>query len=168
MTKLDIKSVETLGTFENIVSASPKEIQDVARALRGLIADVYPGVTEVPWGVQKNIGYGIGPRKQSEHFCYIFPHAHHVKKGRRGAQGLPRSPLRSAALPYGADCRARLVVQPLDVRQAPGDPRHRVRPDLRGPLRVDGVEGRVDDPHIEGEVGHVEELSVQEEAGGEE
>jgi len=81
MAKLDIKSVETLGRFENIVSASPKEIQDVARALRALIADVYPGVTEVPWGVQKNIGYGIGPRKQSEHFCYIFPHAHHVNLG---------------------------------------------------------------------------------------
>jgi len=89
MAKLDIKSVETLGTFENIVSASPKEIQDVARALRALIADVYPGVTEVPWGVQKNIGYGIGPRKQSEHFCYIFPHAHHVNLGFMQGAALP-------------------------------------------------------------------------------
>jgi hypothetical protein len=65
VTKLDIKSVETLGTLKNIVSASSKEIQGVARALRALIADVYPGVTEVPWGVQRNTGYGIGPRKQS-------------------------------------------------------------------------------------------------------
>ena len=89
MAKLDIKSVETLGTFENIVSASPKEIQDVALALRALIADVYPGVTEVPWGVQKNIGYGIGPRKQSEHFCYIFPHAHHVNLGFMQGAALP-------------------------------------------------------------------------------
>jgi hypothetical protein len=32
-----------------------------------------PGVTEVPWVAQKSAGYGVGPKKMSEHFCYIAP-----------------------------------------------------------------------------------------------
>ena len=30
-----------------------------------------PEVVEVPWPKQKIIGYGVGPKKMSEHFCYI-------------------------------------------------------------------------------------------------
>ncbi len=76
-----INSVEDQGTFEKIVAGFPQDVQAIARELRTLLADVYPGVTEVPWGVQKNIGYGVGPKKMTEHFCYIMPLSKHVNLG---------------------------------------------------------------------------------------
>jgi hypothetical protein len=40
-----------------------------------------PNITEVPWGNQKIAGYGVGPKKLSEHFCYIAPQKKHVNLG---------------------------------------------------------------------------------------
>ena len=40
-----------------------------------------PNVVEVPWLKQKVVGYGVGPRKMSEHFCYIAVHRTHVNLG---------------------------------------------------------------------------------------
>ncbi len=58
-----------------------KEMREIAQALRLLVADVYPGVTEVAWEKQRIIGYGIGPKKMSEQFCYIAPLKNHVNFG---------------------------------------------------------------------------------------
>jgi hypothetical protein len=33
-----------------------------------------PDVVEVPWPRQRVIGYGVGPKKMSEHFCYVAVH----------------------------------------------------------------------------------------------
>ena len=30
-----------------------------------------PHIVGAPWPKQRIIGYGVGPKKQSEHFCYI-------------------------------------------------------------------------------------------------
>jgi hypothetical protein len=49
--------------------------------LRRLILEVYPEVVEVPWPKQKIIGYGVGPKKMSEHFCYIGVYRNHVNLG---------------------------------------------------------------------------------------
>jgi hypothetical protein len=46
-----------------------------------LIVDVYPDVVEVPWPKQRIVGYGVGPKKMSEHFCYIGAHRAHVNLG---------------------------------------------------------------------------------------
>jgi hypothetical protein len=46
-----------------------------------LIIDLYPEVVEVPWPKQMIIGYGVGPKKMSEHFCYIGAHREHVNLG---------------------------------------------------------------------------------------
>ena len=66
-----MRSIETKGTFEQIVQAADPQARQIARALRSLIADVYPAVVEVPWLKQHVAGYGVGPKKMSEHFCYI-------------------------------------------------------------------------------------------------
>jgi len=66
-----MKTIETYGTFEQIVEAADPKARQIARALRSLIGDVYPAVVEVPWPRQRVIGYGVGPKKMSEHFCYI-------------------------------------------------------------------------------------------------
>ncbi len=69
------------GSFDNIMEKTSKEMREIAQALRLLVADVYPGVTEVAWEKQRIIGYGIGPKKMSEQFCYIAPLKNHVNFG---------------------------------------------------------------------------------------
>lgn len=73
--------MEDNGTFEDAIAAAPPKMKDIARAARKLVAKVMPGVTEVPWVGQKNVGYGVGPKKMSEHFAYIMPHTHYVNLG---------------------------------------------------------------------------------------
>ena len=81
MPELKIKTVGGNGTFEDVIAAAPTDIQALARAARELLADVMPGITEVPWARQKIAGYGIGPKKMSQHFCYIAPFKQHLNFG---------------------------------------------------------------------------------------
>jgi hypothetical protein len=76
-----VKTVSTHGTFEEAILRSNRQVQEIAEALRQLIIDVYPDVVEVPWPKQGIIGYGVGPKKMSEHFCYIGAHSNHVNLG---------------------------------------------------------------------------------------
>lgn len=43
-----IRTIPNYGTFEEILTASDSETQNLARRLRALIAEVRPGVIEVP------------------------------------------------------------------------------------------------------------------------
>jgi hypothetical protein len=58
--------------FEDILSQASADSQALARKARALIQDVMPGVIEVAWPKQKIAGYGVGPKKMSEQFCYIW------------------------------------------------------------------------------------------------
>ena len=66
-----MKTVDTHGTFEDVIAGSSDHVRRIAARLRLLICDVYPDVVEVPWPRQRISGYGVGPKKMSEHFCYI-------------------------------------------------------------------------------------------------
>ena len=81
MTELNINTIGGNGTFDEVIAAAPAEIQTLAHAARALLADVMPGITEVPWARQKIAGYGIGPKKMSEHFCYLAPFKKHLNLG---------------------------------------------------------------------------------------
>ena len=81
MSSLKIKSVTDQGVFNDILVNSDESIKELSHALRGLLADVMPNITEVPWGRQKIAGYGVGPKKMSEHFSYIAPFKAHVNLG---------------------------------------------------------------------------------------
>lgn len=76
-----IVTISEQGTFQDAIVSFEPEIQEIATALRDLMAKTMPGVTEVPWVKQKIIGYGVGPKKMSEHFCYIAPFKKHVNLG---------------------------------------------------------------------------------------
>lgn len=76
-----IVTISKQGSFKDAVVGFDPDIQSMATALRELIAKTMPGVTEVPWVKQKIIGYGVGPKKMSEHFCYIAPFKKHVNLG---------------------------------------------------------------------------------------
>ena len=66
-----MKTIGTHGAFEDVIQGSNPEVQSIARRLRELIIEIYPDVVEVPWPKQRIVGYGVGPKKMTEHFCYI-------------------------------------------------------------------------------------------------
>ena len=76
-----MKALDAVGTFKDAVARSNPHAKQLATALRKLISEVYPKVVEVPWPRQKVIGYGVGPKKLTEHFCYIAPYGEHVNLG---------------------------------------------------------------------------------------
>ena len=76
-----MKTVDTHGTFEQVLTGSSSQVRETAERLRALIVEVYPDVVEVPWPKQKIVGYGVGPKKMSEHFCYIGAFKAHVNLG---------------------------------------------------------------------------------------
>jgi len=76
-----MKTVDTHGTYEEAISGSSRQVKEIAERLRALIIEVYPEVVEVPWPKQKIVGYGVGPKKMSEHFCYIGAFKKHVNLG---------------------------------------------------------------------------------------
>ena len=67
--------------FEEIVSSVSPHARKLAEEARELIRSVYPAVVEVPWPKQRVIGYGVGPKKMSEHFCYISVSKEHINLG---------------------------------------------------------------------------------------
>lgn len=69
------------GRFEELVEGHAEGVVEVMRAARALVGAVLPGVTEVVWPRQGNAGYGVGPKKMSEHFCYIAGNKAHVNLG---------------------------------------------------------------------------------------
>ena len=69
------------GTFEDVIAAANPDIGNLATHLRSLISEVFPDVYEVPWPKQKIAGYGVGPKKQTEHFCYLGMFKKHVNLG---------------------------------------------------------------------------------------
>lgn len=77
----DMNAQLNLKDFQEILRGYPKNIVEIAEAARGLVLDVLPGVYEVVWKLQGNTGYGIGPKKMTEHFCYISPAKGHVTFG---------------------------------------------------------------------------------------
>jgi hypothetical protein len=76
-----MRTVTTHGSFDEAVSETSSHVREIAQRLRKLIIDIYPEVVEVPWPKQRIIGYGVGPKKMSEHFCYIGAHSEHVNLG---------------------------------------------------------------------------------------
>ncbi len=84
-----MKTVDTLGTFKDALVRSNPETKKLATALRKLISEVYPKVVEVPWPKLQVIGYGIGPKKSTEHFCYIGLYGEHINLGFNYGLALP-------------------------------------------------------------------------------
>jgi len=76
-----MKSINESGTFKETIAKSSPEMRKLAAAVRKFITDVYPAVYEVPWQRLRVIGYGIGPKKNMEHFCYIGLYGTHINLG---------------------------------------------------------------------------------------
>ena len=84
-----MQTVETHGTFDDVIRGSSGEVKELAQLTHDLIADIYPDVFVVPWPRQKIVGYGVGPKKMSEHFAYIGLFAKHINLGFNYGADLP-------------------------------------------------------------------------------
>ena len=52
-----------------------------AEAIRSLVRELDPDVVEVIWPHQGTVGWGIGPKKMTEHYAYLAVHPAHVNLG---------------------------------------------------------------------------------------
>ena len=75
--------------FEKAIQSFSEEVKEIARQARNLIYEVLPEVVEVVWIKQKNIGYGTGIKKKTEHFCWLIPATNHVNLGFNYGSELP-------------------------------------------------------------------------------
>ena len=75
--------------YEEILKDSSPHIRFLVAQTRALIHEVYPPIVEVPWVNQKIVGYGVGKKKNSEHFCYISIHKGHINLGFNYGSELP-------------------------------------------------------------------------------
>jgi hypothetical protein len=67
--------------FAAMIEASSPPIRALATGARALIFDVRPATVEVVWPRQRTAGYGVGPRKMTEQFCWLAPAAKHLVFG---------------------------------------------------------------------------------------
>jgi len=76
-------------TFEEAIQSFSEQIKETARQTRKLIYNILPEVVEVVWIKQKNIGFGTGAKKKTEHFCWLMPASQHVTLGFNYGAELP-------------------------------------------------------------------------------
>ena len=81
--------MEKQATFEQSIQSFSREIKNLSRDTRKLIYSLVPEVVEVVWIKQKNIGFGTGIKKNTEHFCWIMPAGKHVTLGFNYGAELP-------------------------------------------------------------------------------
>ena len=75
--------------FEQAIQSFSDNIKEIARQTRKLIYKVLPEVVEIVWIRQKNAGFGTGPKKKTEHFCWLMPATNHVNLGFNYGAELP-------------------------------------------------------------------------------
>lgn len=75
--------------FEQAIASFSEPIKALARQVRALIHNILPEVVEVVWVLQKNTGFGTGPKKNTEHFCWLMPAKNHVTLGFNYGAELP-------------------------------------------------------------------------------
>lgn len=81
--------MENNEAFEQTIQSFSDEIKEIAHQTRQLIYTVLPEVVEVVWIRQKNTGFGTGPKKKTEHFCWLMPATNHVNLGFNYGAELP-------------------------------------------------------------------------------
>jgi hypothetical protein len=57
------------------------EVTALVVAADELVRRTDPDVVRVVWPHQKTVGYGVGPKKMSEHYAYIAVHPRHINLG---------------------------------------------------------------------------------------
>jgi hypothetical protein len=78
---LTVRTIDDFGTFEDAIAKAGDHVRELANLLRELVAEVMPKAVEVPWPKMHMASYGVGPKKKTEHFCYISAQKDDVNLG---------------------------------------------------------------------------------------
>lgn len=74
-----------LGSFDDLMGELPPgsapTVEPIARKLRAIIFDDFPGAVEVVRLGDGAASYGVGPKKMSESHVYVMPQAAYVNLG---------------------------------------------------------------------------------------
>lgn len=77
----------THGTFADVLACASAALRPLCEHLRATIRELHPQCVEVVWPRQKIASFGVGPKKMTEHYCYLQVHAAHINLGfYRGAE----------------------------------------------------------------------------------
>ena len=69
------------GTFEDLLETMTPELRPVAVHLKDIIQTLDPNAVEVVRLGDRAATYGVGPKKMSEGYAYILPHAKWINLG---------------------------------------------------------------------------------------
>ena len=110
--------------WDRALARTTDEGRASAEAVRSLVRRLDPGVVEVIWPHQGTVGWGIGPKKLTEHYAYLAVHPAHVNLGF----------YRGASLPDPADLLGGIGKNMRHIRiEGPGDV---ARPEIAELLRA--------------------------------
>lgn len=70
-----------MSDFVEIFRDSSPEIGDICAALKALVIATHSAPVELVWPKQKIASFGLGPKKNSEHYVYVAPFKNHVNFG---------------------------------------------------------------------------------------
>ncbi len=76
-----MRTIDDYGSFEDALANRSDHARELAYQLRKLVSRVMPDVVEVPWPKMRMASYGVGPKKKTEHFCYISAQKDDVNLG---------------------------------------------------------------------------------------
>lgn len=75
------------GTFADVLATASATLRPLCEHLRATVRELHPECVEVVWRKQRIASFGVGPKKMTEHYCYLQVHAAHVNLGfYRGAE----------------------------------------------------------------------------------
>ena len=72
---------ETDDGWADLLSQLGPEVAELLVAADELVRRTDPDVVRVVWPHQRTVGYGVGPKKMSEHYAYIAVHPEHINLG---------------------------------------------------------------------------------------
>jgi hypothetical protein len=72
---------ESLGKLSEVFAAASKETRAILKKAHKLFLEIHPEVVIVPRLGEKSISYGLGPKKNSEAYCYLIAYKTHVNLG---------------------------------------------------------------------------------------
>ena len=75
--------------WDRALAGTSGEGRAAAEAIRALVRHLDTGVVEVIWPHQGTVGWGVGPKKMSEHYAYLAVHPTHVNLGFYRGASLP-------------------------------------------------------------------------------
>ena len=72
---------ESLGKLSEVFAAASTETLPILKKAHKLLLEIHPEAVIVPRLGERSISYGLGPKKNSEAYCYLIAYKTHVNLG---------------------------------------------------------------------------------------